>query len=416
MHESGSRSLPFSPVLATSHPAASDVFAAQAAPDTGPSPLLTVAVLSVSSLTVLANATIAPSLPGLARAFATTPGIETLAGLVLSLPSLVVVLTATLFGLAADRLERRAILVLALTAYALGGASGALASTMPELLAGRLLLGIGVAGTLTIATQLAAEHWHGAARARFMGWQGAAVSAAGIASLLLGGMLAQWSWRAPFVLYLVALPFALLAWIAVPRRAVRPNVGGTAETVAFPWSVLALTGGVLFGAMIFILLVATRLPFLLVELGVTSTGLIGLTLALTTVASFPTGLFYGRVRARLEPRTIAALALALMGAGFALIAGARTPSVAMLGTVVTGLGLGLIVPNQTVWLMAHVPEEARGRASGLMTTLLFAGQFVSPLVSGALLTRMELHTVFLAFALVAFASAGLLRITGRGTR
>ena len=102
--------------------------------------------------------------------------------------------------------------------------------------------------------------------------------------------------------------------------------------------------------------------------------------------------------------------------GFAVIAGARILPVAMLGTVVTGLGLGLIVPNQTVWLMAHVPEEARGRASGLMTTLLFAGQFVSPLVSGALLTRMELHTVFLAFALVAFASAGLLRITGRGTR
>lgn len=375
-----------------------------------PSSLLTATVLLVSSLTVLANATIAASLPGLARAFAATPCIETLAGLVLSLPSLAVVATATLFGLAADRLDRRTILVGAMVAYALGGASGALAQSMPQLLAGRLLLGLGVAGTLTVATQVATDLWHGADRARFMGWQGAAISAAGIASVAGGGLLAEWGWRVPFLIYLLSLPVAALAWIVVPPRKRRSAGALTEETglsEPFPWRILVLTAGIMFLVMVFILLAATHLPFLLNEIGVVSPGVIGLTLALMTVASFPTGLFYGRVRARVEPQAIAVVALMLMGSGFAVISQSHTLAPVIVGILVTGTGLGLIIPNQNVWLMAHVPAAFRGRASGLMTTCLFAGQFVSPLVSGALLAVMDLHGVFLAFAgsIVAIAAA-----------
>ena len=383
---------------------------------TGPRRLITATILLVSSLTVLANATIAPSLPGLARAFADTPGIGTLAGLVVSLPSLGVVLTAAAFGWAADRFERRSVLILALLAYALGGASGALAETLPQILVGRLLLGVGVAGALTVATQTAADLWHGADRARFMGRQGAAISAAGIVSVVAGGALAELDWRAPFAIYLIALPVAALVGIVVPRRRPRATDAASADAPTsrepFPWRVLALTGGIMFLAMVFILLVATRLPFLLDEIGVGSPGLIGVMLALMTVASFPTGLLYGRVRARLEPRTIAIVALVLMGAGYAAISQAHAPPVAALGILVTGSGLGLIIPNQNVWLMAHVPAAARGRAAGLMTMLLFAGQFVSPIVSGPLLALMDLHAVFLAFGLAVLAVAIALGVGG----
>ncbi|MGR3503199.1 MFS transporter [Pseudaestuariivita sp.] len=376
-----------------------------------PSPGLpiTVAVLAVSSMTVLANATVAPALPGLARAFASTPGIETLAGLVVSLPSLAVICTAALFGWAADRYDRSALLLVALLAYALGGASGLVAETMPLILAGRLLLGIGVAGTLTIATQIAADLWHGADRARFMGWQGAAISASGILSLLAAGALAEVHWRAPFGVYLLALPVAVLAWMALPRRARgQSNTPQSKDTVPFPWAVLALTGGILFLAMVFILLAATRLPFLLNELGVTSASVIGATLALMTVASFPGGFFYGRIRARFAPPVIAVVSLAVMGLGYALISQAETLPLVVAGVLTTGAGLGAIIPNQNVWLMAHVPDTARGRSSGMMTTLLFAGQFASPFVSAAVLAVTDLSGVFLVFALGAGMVAAML--------
>lgn len=376
-----------------------------------PGSFLTGVVLAVSSLTVLANATVAPALPGIAATFADTPGIETLAGLVVSLPSLAVVLTAALFGWAADRLDRNRLLVLALAAYALGGASGLFAQTMPQILAGRLLLGVGVAGTLTIATQIAADLWHGPDRARFMGWQGAAISACGILSLIGGGAVAEVSWRAPFAIYLMAIPVALLALAALPRTGTGQNSPTEpAPAARIPWAILALTGGILFVTMVFILLAATRLPFLLVEIGVTSPGLIGVTLALMTVASFPGGFFYGRIRARFASSTIAIAALTLMGTGFVLISQAQALPLVIVGILTTGAGLGAIIPNQNVWLMAHVPEGARGRAAGLMTTLLFAGQFVSPLVSAVALSFTDLSGVFLTFALGGLAVAAALAV------
>ncbi|MEM7709842.1 MAG: MFS transporter [Pseudomonadota bacterium] len=380
-----------------------------------PSAALTACVLAVSSLTVLANATIAPSLPGLALTFADTPRIETLAALVLTLPSLAVVLTAGLFGWVADRFDGKSVLIAAMLAYAIGGASGAMADTMGQILAGRFVLGLGVAGTLTVATQLAAAFWHGLDRARFMGWQGAAISATGIASLLLGGLLAGLDWRGPFLIYLAAFPLAAAAWIVVPARS-GAVLRQTSTPAAFPWRVLALTGGLMFAAMAFIMLAGTRLPFLLGDIGVASPGLIGVTLAAMTLASFPTGLFYGRARARLEPCMIAAISFALMGSGFAFISQAHTLPVAILGILVCGSGLGLIIPNQNVWLMAHVPESQRGRAAGLMTTCLFAGQFVSPLISGVLLAVLNLHVVFLVFAVGAgLISAGLWAFSGART-
>ncbi|MEM8572697.1 MAG: MFS transporter [Pseudomonadota bacterium] len=379
--------------------------------DSGPGALMTAAVLAVSSLTVLANATVAPALPGLARTFADTPGIETLAGLVVPLPSLAVVLTAALFGWAADRFDRNRILIIALLTYALGGASGVLAQTMPQILAGRFLLGVGVAGTLTIATQIAADHWHGPDRARFIGWQGAAISACGILSLLAGGALAELSWSAPFGIYLIALPVAVFAWRALPRRTGTSERVQTAGKVAsFPLRLLALTGGLIFLTMVFILLAATRLPFLLNDIGITSPGLIGVTLALMTVASFPGGFFYGHIRTRFEPPMIAAAALVLMGTGFVLIAQAQALPLVIAGILTTGAGLGMIIPNQNVWLMAHVPETARGRASGLMTMLLFGGQFASPFVSAAVPTFTDLTGVFLVFAISVLATAAALLV------
>ncbi|MEM7509206.1 MAG: MFS transporter [Pseudomonadota bacterium] len=369
-----------------------------AGPADRPTFALTACVLAISSLTVLANATIAPSLPGLAQTFSGTPRIETLAALVLTLPSLAILLTAWLCGWAADKLDRKAVLVTAMIAYALGGASGAMAETMGQILAGRLVLGIGVAGTMTVATQLATDFWQGADRARFMGWQGAAISATGIASLIAGGILAGIDWRGPFLIYLTALPLALVACMVVPSRTAPPAAASNRPPAPFPWGVMALTGGLMFLAMAFIMLAGTRLPFLLMTIGVTSPIWIGATLAGMTLASFPTGLFYGRVRARLDPRRIAIVAFGLMGAGFAIISQSYDLLPVVAGILVCGLGLGLIIPNQNVWLMSHVPKPLRGRAAGLMTTCLFAGQFVSPLVSGPLRAVMDLHGVFLTFA------------------
>ena len=129
----------------------------------------TVAVLCLAAMTIMANATIASSLPGLRAHFSDIEGIDTLAGLIVTLPSIAIVLTAGLTGWMADRYDRQRILLVSAVLYGLGGTTGLWAQDLWTILAGRLLLGFGVAGTMTLAMTWAADLWQGPARARFLG-------------------------------------------------------------------------------------------------------------------------------------------------------------------------------------------------------------------------------------------------------
>lgn len=381
----------------------------QADAGTAPPLTITLTVLAVSSLTIMANATIAPSLPGLAATFADVPNIETLSGLVLSLPSLAIILTAALFGALADRIDRKRLLIIAMALYAVGGASGLFATTMTGLLAGRVLLGVGVAGTMTIATMLAAEFWTGQARVQFMGRQAAAISAGGIVFLLLGGLLAEVSWRGPFLIYLLALPFAALAWVVLPlRRSASPT--STRTKAPLDWAVIARIGSLAFFTMTMFYIIPTRLPFLMAEIGVTSPSATGFAIAAVTATSIVSALIFPRLRARLSPVAIFGLSYLLMAVAYALIATATGLAQVMAGTLIAGLGLGAAMPNQNSWLMAEVTEAARGRSAGILTTLVFAGQFAAPLIAGLLASVASLSTVFGMFA-AALAAASLILIT-----
>jgi MFS family permease len=117
-------------------------------------------------------------------------------------------------------------------------------------------------------------------------------------------------------------------------------------------------------------------------------------MATLTVAALPGSLGYGRIRSVMSQMSIFALSWALMGAGMLVIAFADGPAQVVAGTVVTGLGMGPSMPNYTTYLMAAVPPGERGRASGLLTTAFFAGQFAAPLLSAPVVAAFGLAGAF----------------------
>ena len=359
---------------------------------------VTALILAVSSLTVMANATISPSLPGLAAAFSDTPNIETLAGLVLSIPSLSIVLSAGLIGVLLGRVSWKPVLAVALSLYALSGASAALADTMPEILISRVGLGLGVAGTMTVATMLAAELYEGQARARFMGWQAAAMSGGGIVFLLAGGALAEIGWRMPFLIYLAALPLMLAGLVVFRPVRSGPVARPDALPGAFPWRHLAGFAALAFFVMAVFYLIPTKLPFRLQALGVTSPAQVGAAVAAMTTFALPGALGYGRLRARASPAAIFAGCFGLMTAGYLIIWLAPGYGAVVIGTALSGMGLGPMMPNVMSTTMARIPAEGRGRAAGLMTTALFAGQFASPLIGGGVAGQVGLPATYAVFA------------------
>jgi MFS family permease len=366
-----------------------------------------VAVLLLASLTIMSNATIAPSLPGLREHFADVAGIDTLAGLLLTLPSAAIMLTAGLIGWLADRVNRQWLLVASAVAVAAGGASGLLAETLPQMLFGRIILGTGVAGTMTLALTWGADLWQGPARARFLGMQGATMSAGGVVVMLLGGALATLHWRGAFAAYLVVVPVAVLALYAlapyVRARAARGRVVADRDGGVFPWRTFAVVGPLGFFFMVTFYIMPTRVPFLLSDMGLTNPALIGAAMALMTLVSIPGALLYGRLRQHVSAMAVFAGSYGFMGAGLLLVGLSPNLFGVIAGIALTGVGMGPSMPNYSTYFMAFVPPGMRGRASGLLTTAFFAGQFASPLASAPLVAAFGLRGAFEAMGLMLVA-------------
>lgn len=367
-------------------------------------------LLCASALTVMANATIAPALPELRAAFVEVPDMETLAGLILAMPSLLVIISAGVLGWLSDRLGRRAVLAICMVVYAVGGASGFIAGDLPQILAGRGVLGIGVAGTMTIASAYVADLWQGPARAHYMGLQAGAANLGGIVFVLLGGLLTGLGWRFPFLLYLVGLPLALAALAALPRRPLpspEPNSAQTeigAEEEVFPLWRAAWIVPLGLSMMTIFYILPTRLPFQMVALGITSPVAAGFALAMVTLFGLPGSLGYGWLRNRLSVLAIFGGSLAFLGLGLIVIAVATEAGAIFGGAILCGIGFGAMIPNLMNHFLSKVPAELRGRGAGLVTAAVFGGQFLSPLASGFTLQAMPLGT---AFGVFGAASLGL---------
>ena len=377
-----------------------------------PGRLVTVAVLLLASLTIMSNATIAPSLPGLRAHFANVAGIDTLAGLLLTLPSAAIMLTAGLIGWLADRVNRQWLLVGAAVAGAVGGASGLVAETLPQMLFGRIVLGVGVAGTMTLALTWGADLWQGPARARFLGMQGATMSAGGVVVMLLGGALASLHWRGAFAAYLVVVPVALLALVVlapyVRARTARGRVASGPVTGQFPWRAYALVGPLAFLFMLTFYIMPTRLPFLLSDMGLSNPALIGASMALMTLVSIPGALLYGRLRRQVSAMAVFAGSFGVMGAGLLLVGLSSGLPGVIAGIALAGVGMGPSMPNYTTYFMGFVPPQMRGRASGLLTTAFFAGQFASPLATAPLVAAFGAQGAFEAMGLTLIALCAVL--------
>jgi MFS family permease len=366
-------------------------------------------LLLVSSLTVMASATIAPSLPGLVDHYRGVPGVETLVRLVLTAPGIAIAVAAPFVGWIADRIGRKQVILIGVGLYILAGGAGLVLDSLGALIASRLVLGLAVAGLLPTSTALIADFWHGPARDRAFGIQAAFMAAGGVVFLPLGGILAEFHWRGPFLVYLmpiVLLPFA----VAVIRDAPKRGLGSESAVDAGPFPMM-LAAGVYFVAFLGMALfyaLPVQLPFFLRELGQDAPWVAGACLAINTAISAVASLNFRRVRAFAGPRRILAFAFGMIGTGFAIVASATDVTTAVVGLCFCGPGLGLMFPSISTWLMAAVPARARGRATGGMTTAVFLGQFLSPVLSQPIVAAYGLPTMFAVGAGVSLAFTAIL--------
>ena len=101
---------------------------------------------------------------------------------------------------------------------------------------------------------------------------------------------------------------------------------------------------------------------------------------MTSVSYALAALAYGRVGCCLAHPRVLTIVLSLVSVGFLLLWAAGGWALILLGLLLVGAGQGLLIPYLSVWLSDETTAALPGRALGGLTTVLFLGASISPLV------------------------------------
>ncbi|MBU3031061.1 MFS transporter [Paracoccus marinaquae] len=368
-------------------------------------------LMLAAMLTIMSNATITPSLPGLQQIFADNPQAPMLTRLLITAPSLLVAIIAPFAGGLTDRLGRRKPLLIGMIVYAVAGTAGLYLDSLEAILASRLALGLGVAAVMTSQAALVGDYFHGPARGRLLGYQMAAVNLGGLVFVSLAGVLAATDARLPFAIYgLSALLLPPLAAV-LPEPARFAGEGGAAAQAdgAEPgWqltvAIMSVAAGLTF---VIFYAVPTQLPYLLQAEGLTDPRDVGFVMAAMMLAAAVMSIVSGWLRQWLGRIGTPVSGYLTMGAGFAGLALGHSLALSMVSTALIGAGLGLCMPTFITTALNVTPGHHRGLVSGLVTAAIFLGQFLSPLASQPLVAYLGYSGAFGvgAFAFLALAAA-----------
>lgn len=356
-------------------------------------PLSSAALLASAALTVMSSAALAPALPALRAHF---PELGGSVRLVVTMPSLAIAVAAPLAGRLVDRIGAGPLLVASTALYATAGASALFLDALWAILLSRLWIGAAAAGAMTSSSTLAAALLDEAERARFFGRQASVMSLAGVVSVALGGLLASRHWRAPFVLYLAAVPVFLIALRFVPFGAAPPAKAPEEQTDR-SWRRLPIYASTIV-AMIFVFIVPLEVPFLLVR---RNASVAGFAVAMTTLFAAVSSLWVVRARAA-SPGVWLARSFGAMGVGYLIVGLGDGLVVRLIGLAVAGAGSGLIMPRVSQWLLSTTSAHSRSKSIGMLTSCVYAGQFLSPFLQLSSSTLSTAHRFGLAGATLVF--------------
>lgn len=373
-----------------------------------------VILLLAAIMPPMAIISLVPVLPLLLQEFSAVKGSEFLVPIAMTVPALCVALFSPVAGWISDSVGRKNFLLLALLVYAAIGVLPYFLTDLIHIIWARVGLGVAEAVIMTLASALIGDYFKGKERERWIGLQFATVSLSAIVLIALGGILGEvLGSRGPFLLYLLALPVALLVAVVLfePDQASHEDTQSNA----------ALPLGKIFPLLLTTLFVGIAFYTVIVNLGAilglsadVSPGQIG-----AIGAGSNLGVAVGTILFRRFPGASGAMlvlvglslsSIGYFGAGFSASLWMTAGSI-----VIACLGFGVLLPTMLTWMLQVLPINVRGRGTGLWTGVFFFGQFVAPILTAALQSQLGgLAMVLLLFGALCAAGVVLagLRLKG----
>ena len=328
-------------------------------------------ILSVSLLTVMAGAAIAPALGVISQHFAGQDPL--LIQLVVSLPALFIILTNLVFPLLCRLMKTRTLALTGLALYVISGAGAFFVDNMPLLLVLRALMGVSVGMIMPLSTGLLAFYFPPEEQAKLMGLSAAMNQMGGVVATFLAGMLAGINWNYAFLVYLLGVIAMVLVALFLPSERLSGR-GGVSLTLLkrFHPSVVGM-----FLVMILFFIYPTN--FALTASGTLSSTGVTLVMVGLDVVAFLVGLVFGKLMSRFAASMKYVAPLGFL-AGYLCLAMTGSLAGLLIGSALIGAANGVGVPYLNTIGSVKAGKDAATTVMPLLSAALYLGQFLSPLI------------------------------------
>ncbi|GGE10241.1 putative MFS-type transporter YitG [Marinithermofilum abyssi] len=358
--------------------------------------LVIVTLSTVPLIMVLGNSMLIPVLPTIQSSLHISQLQVSLLITLFSIPAGVVI---PLAGILSDRFGRKKVIAPALLLYGAGGVISGLSALWTGggywlMLTGRILQGIGAAGTAPIAMALVSDLYKKDERSRALGIIEAANGMGKVVSPILGSLIALLSWVAIFFAFpVLCIPAALAVWFLIkePKQEKEPPPLSQYRDQLLKtwkrqgrWLLVAFLAGaltlfILFGVLFYLS------DFLEKRYGLDGV-LKGLVLAIPLLAMSSVSYWAGShidQKTRLMKRLII-IGLLAIAAGMGIVPFVTNTYLLIGLLVLIGIGSGLILPCLNTMITSAVASEERGIVTSLYGSVRFLGVALGPPTFGAL--------------------------------
>ncbi|MGD9487010.1 MAG: MFS transporter [Calditrichaceae bacterium] len=363
-------------------------------------------IYSVTLIAVMGVASITPAFPRIIGYFNISSHQIGLLITVFTFPGIIL---APVFGILADRLGRKKILIPSLFLFGISGFSCAFISDFNLLLLMRTIQGMGAASLGALNVTLIGDLFTGKDRSAAMGYNASVLSIGTASYPAIGGALALFGWNYPFILPVLAIPVGLLVIFGLnnpePKRSqsfndylssILKSVRKKQVLILFILSIITFI--LIYGSYL------TYYPLLISFKFKASSLVIGIIMSVMSVSTALTSSQLGKLTKKYSEKHLIKVAFILYTLALFSIPYLSNIYLLLIPTIIFGIAQGLNLPGIQTLLAGLAPIEHRAAFMSINGMVLRLGQTIGPLLIGVFFSIWGIDAAY-------FSGAGLAFIT-----